>query len=82
MTVRSWNKRGRPIVRHPIYTAVCLFAFAGVLAHVSRTAVGLALLVFLGALGRMLPEERLVLQRYPEYADYAARTKRMVPLVF
>jgi protein-S-isoprenylcysteine O-methyltransferase Ste14 len=30
----------------------------------------------------MLPEERLVLQRYPEYADYAARTKRMLPLVF
>ena len=69
-------------VRHPIYTAVCLFVFAGALAHVSLTAAGLALLVFLGALGRMLPEERLVLQRYPEYAEYAARTKRMLPLVF
>jgi protein-S-isoprenylcysteine O-methyltransferase Ste14 len=69
-------------VRHPIYTAVCLFVFAGALAHVSLTAVGLALLVFLGALGRMLPEERLVLQRYPGYADYAAEPKRMLPLVF
>ena len=69
-------------VRHPIYTAVCLFVFAGALAHVSLTAVGLALLAFLGALGRMLPEERLVRQRYPEYAEYAARTKRMIPLVF
>jgi protein-S-isoprenylcysteine O-methyltransferase Ste14 len=69
-------------VRHPIYTAVCLFAFAGALAHVSFTAVGLALLVFLGALGRMLPEEHLVLQRYPEYAEYAARTRRMLPFVF
>jgi protein-S-isoprenylcysteine O-methyltransferase Ste14 len=69
-------------VRHPICTAVCLFVFAGALGHVSLPAVGLAPLVFLGALGRMLPEERLVLQRYPEYADYAARTKRMLPLVF
>ena len=69
-------------VRHPIYTAVCLFAFAGAVAHVSLTAVGLALLAFLGALGRMLTEERLVRQRYPEYAEYAARTKRMIPLVF
>jgi protein-S-isoprenylcysteine O-methyltransferase Ste14 len=69
-------------VRHPIYTAVCLFAFAGALAHVSVTAIGLALLVFVGALSRMLPEERLVRQRYPEYAEYAARTKRMLPLVF
>lgn len=69
-------------VRHPIYAAVCLFAVAGALAHVSFTAVGLALLVFVGALGRMLPEERMVAQRYPEYADYAARTRRMIPLVF
>ena len=69
-------------MRHPIYTAVCLFAFAGALAHVSLTAVGLALLVFVGALGRMLAEERLVAQRYPEYADYAARTRRMIPFVF
>jgi protein-S-isoprenylcysteine O-methyltransferase Ste14 len=42
----------------------------------------LALLVFVGALGRMLAEERLVAQRYPEYADYAARTRRMIPFVF
>jgi protein-S-isoprenylcysteine O-methyltransferase Ste14 len=69
-------------VRHPIYTAVCLFVFAGALAHVSLLAVGLALLVLLGALGRMVCEERLLVERYPEYADYAARTKRMLPLVF
>jgi len=69
-------------VRHPIYTAVCLFVFAGALAHVSFLAAGLALLVLLGALGRMVCEERLLVERYPEYADYAARTKRMLPLVF
>jgi protein-S-isoprenylcysteine O-methyltransferase Ste14 len=69
-------------VRHPIYTAVCLFVFAGALAHVSLLAAGLALLVLLGAIGRMLSEEHLVLQRYPEYAQYSARTKRMLPLVF
>jgi protein-S-isoprenylcysteine O-methyltransferase Ste14 len=69
-------------MRHPIYTAVCLFAFAGALAHVSLTAAGLALLVFVGALGRMLAEERLVARRYPEYVDYAARTRLMIPFVF
>lgn len=69
-------------VRHPIYTAVCLFVFAGALAHFSLVAAGLALLVLLGSIGRMLCEERLLLQRYPDYADYAARTKRMCPLVF
>ena len=69
-------------VRHPIYTAVCLFAVAGALAHVSLVSLGLALLVLLGAIGRMMCEELLLLQRYPEYADYAAKTKRMLPFVF
>jgi len=69
-------------IRHPIYTAVCFFVFAGALAHLSLVAVGLALLEFVGALCRMVPEERLVVQRYPEYAEYAARTARMLPYVF
>jgi len=69
-------------LRHPIYAAVCLFVFAGALAHLSMVALGMALLVLLGAVGRILCEERLLRQRYPEYAVYAAKTKRMVPLVF
>jgi protein-S-isoprenylcysteine O-methyltransferase Ste14 len=69
-------------LRHPIYTAVCLFVLAGALAHLSLIALGLVLVVFTGALSRMLAEERLLLQRYPEYADYAARTSRMLPHVF
>lgn len=69
-------------MRHPIYTAVLLFAFAGALAHASLSATGLALLVLLGALTRMLIEERLLLARYPDYAAYAERTKRMLPYVF
>jgi protein-S-isoprenylcysteine O-methyltransferase Ste14 len=69
-------------VRHPIYTAVCLFAFAGALAHLSVVSLGLALLVLFGALARMRCEEHLLLQRYPEYSAYAATTKRMLPFVF
>ncbi len=69
-------------IRHPIYTAVCLFAFVGALAHISAAAVGLALLLFLGAMGRILCEEKLLVQRYPEYARYAAGTKRMLPYIF
>jgi protein-S-isoprenylcysteine O-methyltransferase Ste14 len=35
-----------------------------------------------GALVRMLCEEQLLEQRYPEYASYAKTTKRMVPYLF
>lgn len=69
-------------VRHPIYTAVCLFVVAGALANLSWAASALALAVFLGTGIRMLLEERLLLGRYPEYAAYAASTKRMIPYIF
>jgi len=69
-------------VRHPIYTAVCLFVLAGGLAHLSWPTAGLLLLVLAGAIARMLSEEHLLRQRYPEYSAYAARIRRMVPGVF
>lgn len=69
-------------VRHPIYTAVCVFAVAGACAHASFIAAGLVLLVLGGSLARIFAEEHLLLQRYPEYASYAAKTRRMLPHVF
>lgn len=69
-------------VRHPIYTAICLFGWAGVLSNWSGLAAALGVLLIAGAIARMLCEERLVVEKYPEYRDYAKRTKRMVPHVF
>lgn len=69
-------------IRHPIYTAACLFGWASILVHLSLAGVGFGVLLFLGAMVRMLSEERLVKQRYPEYLDYSKITKRMIPHVF
>jgi protein-S-isoprenylcysteine O-methyltransferase Ste14 len=69
-------------VRHPIYASVCLFAWACGLGHLSVIALGMAAVVTVGAALRMLLEERLLRQQYPEYAEYARRTKRMVPYLF
>jgi protein-S-isoprenylcysteine O-methyltransferase Ste14 len=68
--------------RHPIYTAVCLFTLAGALTYRTPAAFGWLALVLAGAVGRMLCEETLLKQRYPEYAAYAARTPRMLPFLF
>ena len=69
-------------VRHPIYTAVCLFIWPAAIAHASWAAVGLAAALTAGAIVRMLCEDSLLMVQYPEYAGYAARTKRMIPFVF
>jgi len=69
-------------IRHPIYTAASLFIWAGVLSNWSVLAASLGVLLLVGAIVRMLCEERLVVAAYPEYRDYARTTKRMVPYVF
>jgi len=69
-------------IRHPIYTAICLFGWAGVAAHASAVNALLGALMTAGAIVRMLCEEKLVVETYPEYREYAKRTKRMIPGVF
>jgi protein-S-isoprenylcysteine O-methyltransferase Ste14 len=68
-------------IRHPIYTSACLFTLAGALA--SPTWIGLAwwVPIFVGSWIRLRTEETLLVGMYPDYRDYAARTRRMVPFV-
>ena len=70
------------LIRHPIYASVCLFILASVLGHPSLPAAALACLVVAGVAIRVVAEEQLVARQYPEYRDYATRTKRLIPFVF
>jgi protein-S-isoprenylcysteine O-methyltransferase Ste14 len=69
-------------IRHPIYAAVCLFAWVCVAGHPSLFAVGMAVLVTSGSLVRIVAEEKLIEEQYPEYRAYARRTRRLIPYVF
>jgi len=69
-------------IRHPIYTAVLLFAWPAALFYRSAGAVAFAALVSAGALVRMWCEEQLLVRQYPDYAAYARTTMRMIPYVF
>jgi protein-S-isoprenylcysteine O-methyltransferase Ste14 len=68
-------------LRHPIYAAILLFAGAGAVARPSAGSL-FFLLVAAGAAVRIAAEETLLVERYPEYRDYARRTKRLIPLLF
>ena len=69
-------------IRHPIYAAFCLFTLAGVAAHWSWSSGLCAALILSSAVMRIFCEEALVGKRYPEYAQYKARTWRMIPYVY
>lgn len=68
-------------VRHPIYTAILVFVWAGVASHGAILGVLIAIVATAAIAVRIGSEEALVLEQYPEYAEYARRTKRIVPFV-
>lgn len=68
--------------RHPIYAAVIYFLCAGLAAHWSAVNLAVTVLASLLLGVRMAAEEKLMAQRYPEYAEYARRTARIVPFLF
>jgi protein-S-isoprenylcysteine O-methyltransferase Ste14 len=68
-------------IRHPIYAAAIYFVWAGAIDHASWPNAGWATLLTIGAVIRMLIEERMLVQRYPEYWEYKTRTRRILPFV-
>jgi protein-S-isoprenylcysteine O-methyltransferase Ste14 len=70
------------LVRHPLYLGE-MVAIAGIaLQHLSVWALLLLVLVWAFQLQRMKYEELVLFQSFPEYADYMARTARLLPGVY
>ena len=69
------------VLRHPIYAAVLYFTWATIVDHPRALTVLGGLLITVGAIARMLMEERMLVVRYPQYSDYMRRTRRVVPYV-
>jgi protein-S-isoprenylcysteine O-methyltransferase Ste14 len=69
-------------IRNPIYAGAMLAVWAGVAVHASLVTVALGMVFTAGMLGRVYCEERLVRAMYPDYEEYARKTRRLVPLVW
>ena len=66
-------------VRHPLYLGEIVALVGITLQYLSAWALLLLGLQFAFQLQRMKNEERLLSQVFPEYADYMARTRRLLP---
>jgi protein-S-isoprenylcysteine O-methyltransferase Ste14 len=64
-----------------MYAAALLFVWTSIVAHVSplTLSVGIVLTVIVAV--RIVLEERLLRERYPEYSVYARSTKAVVPYI-
>lgn len=70
------------VVRHPLYGAEILAAFAFVLINPGALAVAVLAPFVLTQLARSRYEERLLTEAYPHYRDYARRTRRLIPFIW
>src|SRR3982751_4613536 len=71
--------------RHPIYSAILLFLWSGVLSHgLDPVAIALAVMGTVMTIVRVLSEESLLRAEFTGsdgYEAYARRTKRFIPFV-
>lgn len=70
------------VVRHPLYSGLILAALGWSLYWLSGAHFlgAIALLLFFDAKART--EESWLLQKYPEYADYRQRVKKLLPWIY
>lgn len=66
-------------VRHPVYVAEAAAALAMTISHFSAAAVAVAAAQTFLQFVRVLHEEAVLTQEFPEYAGYAASTPRFLP---
>lgn len=70
------------LVRHPIYTGVLAMALGYALWRASWFTLGYAALLFLFFDVKARREERWLRERYPDYAAYQRRVRRLVPWLY
>jgi protein-S-isoprenylcysteine O-methyltransferase Ste14 len=69
-------------VRHPMYTAVLLVTLGFALKQPDGVSAALWLALAIDLRVKLGYEERALAERFPGYAYYMARTKRLIPWVY
>lgn len=68
-------------IRHPMYASALLLLWATILGHFSLLS-GLTGLIVTGAIAlRIVAEEQFLRTSFPDYVEYAHKTKRLVPFL-
>jgi protein-S-isoprenylcysteine O-methyltransferase Ste14 len=70
------------IVRHPLYSSLIALSLAWACYWQSLVGGALAVVQALLLDAKARREERWLRERFPDYADYAAEVKRLVPFIY
>lgn len=70
------------LMRHPMYTGVWCLALGWVLLQQSAPGMLLVVALFVFFDRKAAREEVWLLEKFPEYADYRVRVKKMIPGIY
>ena len=70
------------LVRHPIYSGLIIASFGWSVWWLSAAGAAYSLLVLVFFDRKSAREERWLSERYPEYAQYRARVRKLIPGIF
>ncbi len=70
------------LIRHPMYLSVILFLLGLSLQAGDLLAWAGFIISASAMIQKSLIEEKLLLTRFPEYREYRAKTKRILPFIF
>ena len=68
-------------IRHPMYTAVLLLIWSGILGHLSAINLIIGVIMTGVVAIRITTEEEYLRTYYSDYPEYARMTKRIIPLI-
>lgn len=69
-------------IRHPMYTGLLLATLALVLAASSPLRIVIWLVLLADLVLKLHYEEGLLAAKFPQYAEYQKRTKKLVPFIY
>lgn len=69
-------------IRHPMYAGMSLLLLVTIIGHLSLFTAAIGLLVLIIIPWRINLEESQLKATYPDYAEYASRSKRLIPFVY
>ena len=70
------------VIRHPMYTGASLLLIVSIIGHLSLFTAAIGILVLIIIPWRINLEESQLNATYPDYAEYALRTKKLIPFVY
>lgn len=70
------------VIRHPMYSGLLVVCFCLVLERWTMDSLIVFVLFTVNIIYKLSYEEKLLIERYPEYIAYQKRTKKLVPFIY